>query len=230
MTTTRRRVPWELIGLLIVVAVFAVAAVLWFASPRGRGELQAPDFHTLGEPPLPHGVTEDGRPYVGTAGAPVTVIEIADFQCPFCREFATSDFEAIAETYVADGTAQWILYLVGFDGEESTAAAVAAQCAARQDAFWAMHDWLYANTPVVINSGAYSPERLSAMAQEIGLDIAAFDACRADPEVEALILENEAYARSLGVTASPTFVIGDRLVEGRDVTALRALLEAAARE
>lgn len=230
MTTTRRRIPWELIGLLIVVMVFAVGAVLWFASPRGRGELQAPGSDTLGDPPLPHGVTEEGRPYVGSPDAPVTVVEIADFQCPFCREFATSDFEAIAETYVADGTAQWTLYLVGFDGEESMAAAIAAQCAASQDAFWAMHDWLYANTPVVINSGAFSAERLAAMAQEVGLDMEAFDACRDDPDVEALILDNEAYARSLGVTASPTFVIDDRLVEGRDVAALRALLEAAARE
>ena len=226
MSTGHRRIPWELIGLLIVVAVFAIGAVFWFASPRGRGELVAPESLVLDEGSAAHGVTPDGRPYLGEPDAPVRVIEIADFQCPFCRDFVMQDFAALKRDYMDEGTVRWELYSVGFDGNESLAAGIAGVCAARQGAFWPMHDWLYANASVVIDSGAFSRDRLLMMAANVGLDVGDFEACLDDPSAEQLVLDNEAFARRLGVTASPTFVVGDRLVEGRDIKALRALIDA----
>jgi protein-disulfide isomerase len=224
-------VPWELIGVLVVAGVFAVGAVFWFASPRGRGELQPPTALTLeAAPGLQQGMTVDGHPYLGAPDAPVVVREIADFQCPYCRQFALQDFSSFAAKQVADGEVQWVWMAVGFDGRESVASAVAALCAARQGRFWAMHDWLYANASPVVNGGAFSGERLAAMARSAGLDGAEFDACLQDPSVEQLVRDNEAYARKLGVNATPTFVVGERLVEGLDLASLRALIDAAAKD
>jgi len=223
--------PWELIGLVAVLAVFVVGAVVWWASSGGRGELQAPTAPTVPEEGrVALGVTPDGRPYVGAPDARVRVMEFADFQCPFCRKFAAEEFWTFLDGVIADGTVQWQFYAVGFDGRESLAAAVAAQCALREDRFWPMHDWLYANASVVIDSGAFARDRLVAMAGQVGLDPEAFERCLDDPAVAELVLDNEARARALGINATPTFVVGERLVQGLDMVGLRAVVEAAAGE
>jgi protein-disulfide isomerase len=229
--TVRRRVPWELYGLLIVVAVFAIGAVLWVASPEGRGDVRSPETLTIeAGSEIEHGITSDGHPFLGSPAAPVTVIEIGDFQCPFCREFAVDAFDSFKSGFVADGTVRWVWYSVGFDGDESMAAAEAAHCAALQDRFWPMHDWLYANASIVIDGGAFSRDRLVEIAGRVGLDVPAFEKCLDDPAVRQTVLDNESFARQLGVGATPTFVVGDRLVEGVDLQGLRAVIEAAAGE
>jgi protein-disulfide isomerase len=231
MSARRRRIPWELAGLFVVVAVYIVGAVLWFRSPRGQGQIQEPTTTTL-QPSagLPSGETSEGFPYIGVPDAPVKVREIADFQCPFCRQFAEEDFQTFEEGPIAEGTAQWIWVMVGFDGAESVAAGVAGLCAAKQGLFWPMYDWLYANASPVLNSGAFSRDRLVKMGEAAGLDSPSFVACLDDPSMTQVIRNSETYARKLGVSATPTFVIGDRLVEGLDMDTLRAAIEAAGGE
>jgi protein-disulfide isomerase len=80
----------------------------------------------------------------GSANAPVTVFEMADFQCPVCGRFAREIMPALEREYVATGKVKWVY--VNFPlpmHPNAEPAAELAMCAARQGRFWAIHDLLY---------------------------------------------------------------------------------------
>src|SRR5690349_6195616 len=81
----------------------------------------------------------------GSASAPVTVYEMSDFQCPYCREFALNTFPAIDSAYVATGRVRWAFVNFPLTSIHHNAAAAAevALCAAQQGGFWRVHDLLY---------------------------------------------------------------------------------------
>jgi len=79
---------------------------------------------------------------------------------------------------------------------------LAANCAGDQDKYWAMHDKLFAN------QRALQPEALRKYAEEVGLDMAAFDACLSDESRQAEIQADMAEGRKLGVRGTPSFALG----------------------
>src|SRR5262245_1413166 len=85
----------------------------------------------------------------GRPTAPVTVYEMADFQCPACRQFTLTTFPVIDRNYIQTGKVRWVF--VNFPLTEihknAFAAAQVAMCAARQNRFWPMHDLLYQQQP-----------------------------------------------------------------------------------
>ena len=83
----------------------------------------------------------------------------------------------------------------------------AARCANDQGKFWAYHDVLYAKAPA-------KPEQLKAIAQEVGLDLPAFDQCLASGKHQLEVLKDVDEGTRLGVSGTPTFVINGRLVSG----------------
>jgi protein-disulfide isomerase len=86
----------------------------------------------------------DGDNVLGDAKAPVTIIEYADYQCPFCAGFFTNVEPTIVSAYVNTGKAKFIFRNFPFLGPESLAAANAAECARDQGKFWQYHDAIYA--------------------------------------------------------------------------------------
>src|SRR5258708_770812 len=81
---------------------------------------------------------------LGNAGAPVTIVEYGDYQCPFCSRFFSQTQPLIVQNYVNSGKAKFVFRDFPFLGPESEAAAEAAQCANDQGKLWAYHDALYA--------------------------------------------------------------------------------------
>ncbi len=81
----------------------------------------------------------------GSARAPVTVYEMSDFQCPYCRRFALETFPALDAAYIATGKVRWVFINFPLTSihPNALAAAELAICAAQQDAFWRVHDLLY---------------------------------------------------------------------------------------
>lgn len=81
---------------------------------------------------------------LGARSAPVTVYEMADFQCPYCRDFALQTFPTLKKEYIATGKVKWIFinFPLPMHGNAEPAAEF-AMCAARQDRFWQTHDMLY---------------------------------------------------------------------------------------
>ena len=88
-------------------------------------------------------------------------------------------------------------------------AAEAAACAGDQSKFWEMHHELFAN------QRALAPAQLRAHAEEVGLDMGAFDKCLASGRHAGAIREDVRLAESLGIAGTPAFLLGRR-VPGTD--------------
>jgi protein-disulfide isomerase len=86
-------------------------------------------------------------------------------------------------------------------------AAVSAECAGRQDRFWAMHDLLFAKQEI-------DPAHLRAHATTAGLDLKAFDGCLGGQAADR-VRQDIAGAQTLGITGTPTFLFGIVQADGR---------------
>jgi protein-disulfide isomerase len=176
----------------------------------------------------------DGRT-LGKADAPVTLEVWSDYQCPACEQFATISEPVLIRTYVATGTLRIVDHDAAFQGaksaaayDESVEAAAGARCAAEQGRFWPFHDWVFANQ-VGENEGAFRDERLRAIATAAGLDVAAWDACRATGEQQAAVRAETKQAADQGINATPTLYINGQVIVGlRGAAELGAMIETAA--
>ena len=150
----------------------------------------------------------------GKEDAPVTVYEFSDFGCPYCGKFALETYPSLHKEFVATGKVRWtyVPFVMGMfpNGKE---AARAAECAAEQQNFWAMHDLLYKKQNEWKPSN--NPEGLyNAYARELDLTEERFASCyRGDRGAARTALNNRA-ADALYVRATPTFFVNGRLVEG----------------
>ncbi len=115
---------------------------------------------------------------------------------------------------------------MAFLGEESQWAAEASECAADQGRFWEYHDLLYARQKGE-NQGAFRKENLKQFATELGLDAQAFDACLEGGKYTSRVKADTAFARSLGISGTPAFLINGRpLLGAQPFEAFRAVIEA----
>ena len=111
--------------------------------------------------------TPEGFPADGSATAPVTVLLFSDFQCPYCRQFAQDILPKLREKWITPGKVRIIWRDMAIKGPESEAAGAAALCAHEQGRFWAYHDLLYSRQQGE-NQGAFTADKLKAMAVEVG--------------------------------------------------------------
>jgi protein-disulfide isomerase len=169
---------------------------------------------------------------IGKAGAPVLLEVWSDFQCPVCGTFATTYLPRLVTDFVATGQIRIVDRSIDILGSgspsESLDAAVGAVCAGRQGEYWAYHDYLFWNQAGE-NRGAFSRERLGAMATEIGLDRAAWDACFSGGTAADDVIARTASALGQGINSTPTFVVNGQATAGlpRSYDDLAALIRAA---
>ncbi len=188
------------------------------------------------QPPMAQAPVElaDGRA-LGKADAPVTLEVWSDYQCPACGQFAELVEPALIRDYVVPGTLRIIDHDAAFQGarvgasyDESVEAGAGARCSADQGKYWAFHDWLFANQ-VGENQGAFRDERLRAIATAAGLDVVAWDACRATGEQQAAVRAETQEAVTMGVSATPTMYLNGQAIVGvRSAAELGQMIEAAA--
>jgi len=149
----------------------------------------------------------------GDPDAPVVMVEFADFQCPFCGRFARETAPALVEQYVDEGILRIEWRDFPYLGPESRMAALAGRAAARQDAFWAFHDVLYAEAREV-NSGTIDAAWLEGVAADLGLDVEQFRADMGSAEVASEVAADLQAGQSLGVTGTPAFFVNGQPVLG----------------
>jgi protein-disulfide isomerase len=218
-----------MLGAVAVLAVLAVGGLIWIARPRQQEALPEP----LAQPEIPQGLTADGRPYLGHPDAPVEIVDFSDFQCPHCKNFAVNIAPKVMAEYVSSGQARLVFrhFPILDDPEkgamESTNAAIAATCAKEQDAFWELHDLLFAKQPAVRNSGAFTQSALASMAHDIGLDMEAFSACMTSQEAADFVAADRQAALELELNATPTIVIGSEHIVGGDLDKIREAMKKA---
>jgi protein-disulfide isomerase len=154
----------------------------------------------------------DGIPQQGAAlgrkDAPVTLVEFADLQCPFCREWSQSAFPEIVRDYVRPGKVRMVFRGLEFIGPDSEQALRFVYAAGLQGKLWYAVDLLYANQGEE-NSGWVTDEFLAA----VGAAIPDFDhqqaiADASSPQVDALIRTANDSAKTLGVRSTPSFAAG----------------------
>jgi protein-disulfide isomerase len=151
----------------------------------------------------------------GSASAPVTVYEMSDFQCPYCRQFALETFPQIDREYIATGKVRWVFINFPLTSIHAHAAAAAqvALCAANQRAFWRMHDLLFRNQDRWAPEQEPGPFFLS-LADSAGLSKQTMLACLEAPEtLNAVKADAEGASRS-GAGSTPSFYIEGGLLEG----------------
>ena len=84
----------------------------------------------------------------------------------------------------------------------------AGECAADQDMFWELHDWMFAN------ASKLSRETIEAQAETIGLDMEAFRLCLDEKQHQQDVQADAAEAKSLGITGTPGFLVNGRVLTG----------------
>jgi protein-disulfide isomerase len=151
----------------------------------------------------------------GSASAPITVYEMSDFQCPYCKRHAEKTFPELERDYVATGKVRWVFVnfpLLGLHANAEPAAEV-AMCSARQGKFWDVHDLLFrtqATWAPLQEPGAF----FLSFADSTGLDKAAFQGCLQKGETRAEVQEDATSAVRSGARSTPTFYIEGGLLEG----------------
>jgi protein-disulfide isomerase len=164
-------------------------------------------------------VPADGR-FCGQDSAPVKIVELSDYQCPFCKRFVDLTEPQVESEYIQKGLVQLEFRNFAITGgnappdeNEATLAAEAAECANDQGRFWEYHYKLYAEQAGE-NRGAFLPERLKQFASDLGLDRDEFDACLDSHKHTDLIAQERQQAADAGATGTPSFLIDGELVVG----------------
>jgi protein-disulfide isomerase len=139
---------------------------------------------------------------LGRDDAPVTVVEFADYQCPFCRKFHSETFVELKKNYIDTGKVRFVSRDLPLDFHTNArSAAVAARCAGEQDKFWEMRDMMFSAEDL-------SPASLLKYGRQINLDMTAFGTCLNDKKYTAAIQKDMADAGTLGISGTPSFVVG----------------------
>ncbi len=170
----------------------------------------------LAAPPALHAqdtlVTPRAR---GRPDAPVTVYEMADFECPYCRDFATKTLPTIDQQYIKTGKVYWVFINFPLTQVHPNAEAAAefAACAAKQGKFWVTHDRLYAT------QDQWAPLKdprqfFSEQIPGLGLNDKTEMSCLRSGAGQAFVKSDALLAERSGAGSTPTFYIEGGLLVG----------------
>ena len=208
---SRRPRYWGiLIGTAAAAVVVVVLILLALAPWENDGE--GTPFEFIAPTPRPADISRQGTT-LGNLDAPLTIVEYSDFQCPYCQKAALEIVPQIEAGYVANGKAKLVWKQFPIEGEESVWAAEASECAAEQNAFWEYHDTLFLNRQG-INVGTFVIGNLKLIAEKLGLDTEAFNACLDEGRYTDKVADDYNEASRRGVNSTPTFFVGQTQVVG----------------
>ncbi|QEC47094.1 hypothetical protein FSW04_05490 [Baekduia soli] len=194
-------------GLVAVAAVVVVVAVL---VSSGGGEKNASSGGALtgvaATQALIGGIPQSGIT-LGNARAAVTIVEFADPQCPFCKEYTLNEMPALVQKYVRTGKAKMELRMLTFIGPDSVTAGRVLLAAGQQGKLWNAADLLYRNQGKE-NSGYVTDAFLDKVLKGAGADPAAAVSAAAGSAVTADLGAAKTLASRYGVSATPTILVG----------------------
>ena len=144
-----------------------------------------------------------GEPTKGSSSAKVTLVEVSDYHCPFCRRHMQQTQPQIDADYINTGKLQYVFidYPIQQLHPDAFKSHEAANCAADQGKYWEMHAKLFA-TPTK------DPAQLVGYAQELGLDGGKLRSCLDSGKYAKPVRDSVARMEQLGVDSTPTFLLG----------------------
>lgn len=144
-----------------------------------------------------------GAKLLGQAGAPLTLVEFVDLQCPFCIEFHNETFPELKRKYIDTGELRFAVLEFPLPSHVyADAAAEMAECAARQGGYWKVYD-AFLSAPLLATSDV-----IRRMAGKAGLDFDKLASCMNSSETADDISQQVSEGKNLGVVGTPTFLLG----------------------
>jgi protein-disulfide isomerase len=165
----------------------------------------------------------------GNEAATVWLVEISDFQCPYCKQWHDQSFATIDKEYVQTGKVRlaYLNYPIASLHPNARAASETAMCASVQGKFWELHSALFTTQQMwakLPDPGAF----FDTLATHAGVQPAEWRNCMSSHASVPLIEADRERSGKSGVQSTPTFFIGDRMILGAyPVDSFRVILNAA---
>lgn len=157
-------------------------------------------------------ITIDDDPVLGSADAPVTMIEFSDFQCPFCARFYSETLPLIKANFIDTGMVKMVYRDFPLQNIHPNAipAAVASECADEQGAYWQYHDMLFDNvqswSPMSIPDAVVE---FKTYAADLQLDAETFSECLDTGKYVTEVTDDYTDGVAYGITGTPAFFLGN---------------------
>lgn len=158
----------------------------------------------------------DPRDLVANPGGTITVVEFYDYNCGYCKLSAPD----VVKLIKSNPDVRFVFKEFAFQTENSIAASRMALTAGAKPQGVALYSALMAQKPL-------NPGSIDQAFRAAGVDPVAARKAAADPAIERQISDTHDLARSLGIDGTPAFVVGDNIISGADMNALRTAIEAA---
>jgi protein-disulfide isomerase len=205
-----------MVVVLVALAIAAVAAGAAWMTRGARAADGAAQLTEANEQLLPSQVDPllEARTK-GEADAPITVFEVSDFQCPYCRSFWEQTLPALEREYISTGKIRFIFLNLPLVQLHPNAAAAHefAMCAALQDRFWPVHDLLYQYQGEWARLDDPAPY-FRSLADSSQLDRDDLEQCFTTGAVRPIIQQEAEMSFRAGLQSTPSFVIQDALLAG----------------
>lgn len=164
----------------------------------------------------------DAQRLIGSSDAKIAMVEFMDFQCPYCVRYAKQVFPALKKRYIDTGKLRYGIRDFPLDFHtKAEAAAIAANCAGKQDKYWEFHDEL------ISNSKSLGDELYRSLGEKYKLNIEKFTACRSDPKSSLGVQEDLSYGTEVGTRGTPNFfigrIVGDSIVDVVQISGSRPI-------
>lgn len=179
----------------------------WDASKQ---EAIRPEPQLEAKPKLSTDLLLEGDPSLGSTDAPLTIVEFSDFECPYCKRFHEKVLPKLKENYIAKGLVRFVHKDLPLPfHQQAKPAAAATRCAGEQNRYWELYGALFDQQSCLACKG------VQGIANEQNLDRKALQACMRRESTKALINANISEAALHNIRATPTFVIGPTLPNGK---------------
>lgn len=224
----------QILVTLLIVAAFLIGVLVTKVQylEKGQGAAVVPSAQVPAQgnqPPAPGAkvdVSVGKLPVLGKSNAKVTIIEFADFRCPFCEKFFTDAESQIIKNYVDTGKAKFAFRHFAFLGDPSVVAANASECANEQGKFWEFHNYLYKNQPSESDTSMYVTDKLTNIAGTLGLNTGQFQSCLESKKYDKNVSGDLADGQKAGVNGTPTiFINGISVVGAQPYSAFKTIID-----
>ena len=193
------------------------AAPLAQKATASGGEVSATPVSapTGGKPTDSLSVMADKGRIRGSASAPIWLVEISDFQCPYCKRWHDDAFKILDKEFVQTGKVRlaYLNFPIPSLHPNARAASEAAMCASVQGKFWELHESLF-TTQQAWAAQKDPMATFDSLAIAAGADAPKWRSCMTSHASVALIDADQDRSKANGVQSTPTFYIGDQKLEG----------------
>ncbi|MEX2177615.1 MAG: thioredoxin domain-containing protein [Gemmatimonadaceae bacterium] len=164
----------------------------------------------------------------GDTAAPVWIVEVSDFQCPYCRMFHEETYPALQREFIRTGIVRLAFVNLPLQMHRNAQpAAEAAMCASAQGRFWPVQDAIFASQERWANIADPAPY-FDSLVVAAGVNAAEFRDCIQSGTIRRLIAADVGRAAGVDIRSTPTFFVGDERLNGAaPIEAFRAAIQRA---